>query len=316
MTMTYPPIDPYTRGYLAREPQHRLYVEQCGSPAGIPVVVLHGGPGSGCRAEQRTLFDPAAFRIILPDQRGAGRSRPFGSLAGNDTDTLVADLEALRRALEIRRWVVFGGSWGATLALRYAASHPERVSGLVLRGVLAGRRRDRDWVFGADGVARLYPEAYRRFLSVLPADLRDRPLAGYATLFTDQSASTRRRAAEAWLAWEVHVATGSHAGGRADGPAVAVERAQIACHYAVNDFFLDPWEGALPDHGALAGVPGTIVHGRRDLICPVEQAYAVHERWPAATLEIVEDGGHLAGQAPMQSALVAATDRLRDCPGH
>jgi proline iminopeptidase len=310
--MVYPVSEPFRRGRLEREPGHSLYFEECGRTDGIPVVVLHGGPGSGCRPEQRRLFDPRAYRVILPDQRGSGHSRPFGSLADNRTPALVEDLEALRRHLGIERWVVCGGSWGGTLALCYAERHPARVLGMILRGTLAGRRRDRDWVFGADGIARCFPEAYARFRSVLPSDLWHDPLAGYGALLDDQIAATRRTAASAWLAWERHVATAGRVKAGDAGRGDSVERARIACHYAANDFFLHPRDGALPAAGALDGIPGTIVHGRRDLMCPVEQAFAVHERWPDAELEVIEEAGHLAGEPAITAALVAAADRLRD----
>lgn len=312
--MPYPPIEPYRWGYLERPSGHTLYFEESGNPQGVPVVVLHGGPGSGSRPGHRRWFDPAAYRVVLWDQRGAGRSRPAGELAGNDTARLVEDTEALRAHLGLERWLVFGGSWGGTLALRYVAAHRERTLGLVVRGTLAGRRIDRDWFFGRHGVARLLPWGYHRFLDALPNDLRAEPLRGYRMcLSPDADEHSRRRAAAAWLAWEECV-SGAARPPPAPGPAgdCATGRARIACHFAINDFFLDPEAGALPPHGALDGLPGTIVHGARDLVCPVDQAMAIHERWPGARLDIVEGAGHLEGEAGIAAALIAATDRLRD----
>jgi proline iminopeptidase len=302
----YPLAGPYHCGHLRRPLQHRLYYEEHGNPGGMPAVVLHGGPGSGCRPALAGFFDPQRYRVVLPDQRGAGRSWPQGRLQGNDTAALVEDLEVLRRVLGIERWLVFGGSWGATLGLCYARAHPERVTGLVLRGTLAGRRRDRDWVFGADGAARLFPAAYAGFRSLLPDAAAD-PVGGYWRLLHDPREQIRLAAARAWLAWEDHVAL------QQPPPANSVpnlHRALIACHYAHRDFFLDPVSGALPDSGELDAIPGVIIHGERDLVCPVDQALELHRRWPTATLEVIAGAGHLSDDAAIQTALVRATDAL------
>lgn len=308
MSGLYPELQPYHWAFLEREGECALYYEESGNRAGIPVVVLHGGPGSGCRPVMRRYFDPRLYRIVLLDQRGAGRSRPFGCVAGNETMQLVGDLDALREVLGIERWVLFGGSWGATLALVYALAHPDHTLALILRGVLAGRQRDRDWLFGPEGAARIYPEAYRAFVSHLPADLQGQPIEGYWARLNDQSAQTRRAAAAAWLSWEDHVAaSGSN---HKLPPRTVVERALIACHYARNGFFLDAVTGALPATGALDQIPGIIVHGRRDLVCPVDQALELHRRWPRAELQVEEEAGHLAADPVLERRLVQAANAL------
>lgn len=302
----YPPSGAYSQGILRVPTGHALYYEQHGSADGIPAVVLHGGPGSGCRPELASFFDPERWRVVLFDQRGCGRSTPAGELSGNNTESLVEDVERLRTALGIERWLVFGGSWGATLALCYAQVHTARVLALVLRGSFLGRRRDRDWVFGSDGVARLFPEPYQRFLAMLPAPARRDPVQGYWDLLNSESPAQREAAAQAWSDWEDHVAL------QAAPPQAraTIERPLIACHYARNDFFLDPEQGALPPPGALDDLPGYIIHGSRDLVCPLEHAYVLHRHWRRAQLDIVADAGHLASQTGLKEALTAATDAL------
>ncbi|TVP86030.1 MAG: prolyl aminopeptidase, partial [Thioalkalivibrio sp.] len=311
METLYPPIEPLETGRLDVGDGHRLYWETCGNPDGLPVVFLHGGPGSGCEPWQRRFFDPARYRIVLFDQRGSGRSTPHASLDANTTAHLVADIERLRESLGVQRWVVFGGSWGSTLGLAYAEAHPDRVLGLVLRGIFLCRPRDIRW-FYQSGADRLFPEAWSRFLEPIPADERDDLVAAYHRRLTAPDPELRERAARAWSVWE-----GSSSCLRPNpdviahfaDPSVAVSLARIECHYFRNDSFLEP-EQLLRDAGRLAGIPGYIVHGRYDVVCPVEQAVALHRVWPQAELRIVPDAGHSAAEPGITRELVAATDAL------
>lgn len=304
----YPPLQPYRQGTLAVGDGHELYFEESGNPHGIAVVCLHGGPGSGGGALLRRFFDPQRCRIVVYDQRGAGRSRPAGALHGNRSEQLVGDLEALRLHLALPRWWLFGGSWGATLAVRYAQYHLERVQGLILRGPLLGRQRDLDWFFGPQGVARIYPRDYQAFLAPLAPEERATPLAGYARLLADPQ--RRAEAARHWAGWDHRVATGSRR--TANEPAEA-GRCAIACHYALNRFFLPP-EGVLGAVAQLAGVPGYIVQGQLDLVCPAEGAATLAEEWAGAELELLEGAGHLMTDPAIARALVRATAELLGQP--
>ncbi len=318
MRQLYPAIEPFARGYLDVGGPHRLYYEQSGNPDGIPVVCLHGGPGSGCAPWQRCFFDPQRFHIILYDQRGAGQSQPQACLQSNTTAALLADLEMLRQRLGLRRWILFGGSWGATLALLYAQSCPGAMIGLALRGVFLARQQDRAWFFGPDGVARLFPEAYGRFLEGLDADERKEPVQAYYPRLTADDPAVRRTAALAWHAWEDTVTSHTlDTGGKADEPEpdALVVRAKIACHYACHGYFLGDG-GALAGIEAMDSLPGIIVHGRRDLVCPVESAITLHRAWPAAALMLLDDCGHPAAEPAMQDALISATETLVDQAGH
>jgi proline iminopeptidase len=300
--LLYPALEPDRQGLLPVADGHRLYYEQSGTPQGLPVVCLHGGPGSGSNPALRRFLDPKRCRIIVYDQRGTGRSEPAGELRANATPALVEDLEALRQHLSIERWLLFGGSWGATLALAYAQAHAHRVLGLILRGPLLGRRRDLDWFFGPDGVARLFPREYRAFLSVLPEHLRARPLSGYMELFRSPLPEDRRRAARAWAAWDRCVATADSSG---QGAEANPARYAIACHYAANGFFL-PENGILNEAHELAGIPGVLVQGQLDLVCPAEGAATLAEHWPQLGLHIVPGAGHLATEPAIARVLVDA----------
>lgn len=311
MESLYPPVEPGATGTLDVGDGHRLYWETCGDPDGLPVVFLHGGPGSGCEPWHRRFFDPARYRIVLFDQRGSGRSTPHAGLDANTTPHLVEDIERLREALGVQRWVVFGGSWGSTLGLAYAQAHPDRVLGLVLRGIFLCRPRDIRW-FYQSGADRLFPEAWARFRELIPEEERVDMVAAYHRRLTGPDRELRERAAQAWSVWEgsssclrpnpdvvAHFADSS----------VAVSLARIECHYFFNDSFLEP-DQLLRDADRLAGIPGYIVHGRYDVVCPVEQAVALHRVWPQAELRIVPDAGHSAAEPGIARELVAATDAL------
>jgi proline iminopeptidase len=311
MPELYPDILPYAVHRVAVDERHALYVEECGTAKGIPALFLHGGPGAGCEPYHRRFFDPARYRVVLFDQRGAGRSVPHADLTANTTWLLVADIERIRERLGIERWLVFGGSWGSTLALAYAQAHPERVSALVLRGIFLCRDAEVRW-FYQEGASRLFPDYWADFVApVAPADRHDM-LAAYHRLLTGADDIARMAAAKAWSTWEGRTATllpnpsvVSHFG----DPHVALSLARIECHYFVHQAFLRPNQ-LLEDAGRLAAIPTVIVHGRYDLICPLENAWALHKALPGSELVIVPDAGHAASEPGIRSALVEATDHF------
>ncbi|GAA4549554.1 prolyl aminopeptidase [Amycolatopsis samaneae] len=313
----YPPLAPHAQGMLDVGDGHRIHCEQAGNPDGKPVVVLHGGPGSGIAPLTRRHFDPGAYRIVLFDQRGAGRSTPHIGEDGVDPATntlwhLVADMELLRERLGIDRWQVFGGSWGATLALAYAEKHPERVSELVLRGVFTVRRGELDWLYGG-GAANLFPKEWEDFLAPVPADRRDDPIAAYAELVHDPDPAVRERAALAWSVWEgatVSLFPQESFVRQYSEPKFALTFARLALHYFSHGAWLE--EGQLiRDAGRLAGIPGVIVQGRYDAVCPPATAYALHRAWPGSRLRLIEGAGHAVNDPGVLAALRAATDGFR-----
>lgn len=324
--MPYPAIDPYHTWRLPVAPPHLLYVEECGNPCGLPVVVLHGGPGSGCRPNHRAFFDPAFYRILLFDQRGSGRSEPRGCVRLNRTPDLIDDLECIRRALGVNRWLLFGGSWGATLALLYAQAHPAAVLGLVLRGVFLARQRDLEWFFGADGVARVFPEEWEAFVQAIPPAERDHLVAAYNRRVQDPGRG--QGLVEAWSAWEDRVATWTLGGSPAtrarristgeSDPGTGAEdlerrhaKVRIATHFARHKYFIAPNQ-ILERVASLPEVPVSIVQGRRDLVCPMEGAWALHRAIPGSRLIVAPSAGHLDSEPEIVDALVGETDRLRD----
>jgi proline iminopeptidase len=307
----YPDTLPYAVHRLAVDHRHALYVEECGTAKGIPALFLHGGPGAGCEPYHRRFFDPTRYRVVLFDQRGAGRSVPHADLTDNTTWHLVADIERIRERLGIERWLVFGGSWGSTLALAYAQTHPERVSALVLRGIFLCRDDEIRW-FYQEGASRLFPEYWADFVAPVAVVDRHDMLTAYHRLLTGTDDIARMAAAKAWSTWEGRTATllpnasvVSHFG----DPHVALSLARIECHYFVHQAFLRPSQ-LLDDTERLAGIPAVIVHGRYDVICPLESAWALHRAWPGSELVIVPDAGHAASEPGIRSALVEATDRF------
>ncbi|MBI5462814.1 MAG: prolyl aminopeptidase [Gammaproteobacteria bacterium] len=309
----YPEIHPYVRHTLAVDAVHQLYIEESGNPQGIPVVFLHGGPGAGCEPFQRRFFDPQRYRIVLFDQRGCGKSTPHAELAGNTTQDLVADIERIREHLGIERWLVFGGSWGSTLGLAYAEAHPERVSGLVLRGIFLCRPRDIHW-FYQDGAAFVFPDYWQDFLAPIPPAERGNMVAAYYARLTGNDEITRMAAAKAWSLWEGRTATLLPRQSVIDHfthPFTALSLARIECHYFMHDSFLQP-DQLLAQADRLKGIPGVIVHGRYDVVCPVEQAFALHRAWPEAQLDIIADAGHSATEPGIANALVRATDSFAE----
>ena len=316
MAAMYPEIEPYEDGMLAVGGGHRVYWETCGNPLGKPAVVLHGGPGSGCSEWHRRLFDPAAWRVVLFDQRGCGRSRPHASdpdaeLGSNTTCKLIEDMEALRRRLDIDRWLVLGGSWGSTLALAWAERHPERVSEMILFGVTTGRRSEFDWLFRG-GVSAFFPEQWARLKAALPAGEADADIVeAYHRLLHDPDPGVRRRAASEWCRWESATPDWPPAAGLAPrfrDPAFAMAFARIVTHYVRHHAWLE--DGCLlRGAGSLSEVPGLMVNGRFDFQAPVANAWELSRVWPRAGLVIVDDAGHAAGAA-IREELVRATDRF------
>jgi proline iminopeptidase len=309
----YPEITPFDTRRLAVQPPHELYLEQCGSPDGIPALFLHGGPGSGCESYHRRFFDPHRYRVILFDQRGCGRSTPHAELAHNDTQALIADIELIRGQLGIDRWLVFGGSWGSTLALAYAQAHPDRVSALVLRGVFLCREQEIRW-FYQDGAGRVFPDYWRDYLAPIPPEERHDMLAAYHRRLTGDNELARLAAAKAWSLWEGRCASllpNESIVNHFDQPRTALSLARIEAHYFVNQAFLAP-DQLLRHADRLREIPGVIVHGRYDLICPLENAWELHQAWPASRLQVVPDAGHAASEPGIRSALVEATDQFAD----
>lgn len=312
-----PSAQPRHEGHLEVEGGHRIHFAQWGRPGALPVAYLHGGPGSGCAPEARLLFDLRRFAPVLHDQRGAGRSVPAGALEANTTEYLVQDLERLRQHLGIERWLLFGGSWGAALALLYAQRFPERVLGMVLRGVFLARPADARWFFGPRGVARIFPREYAAFTAGLHAEHRDDPVAAYAAWLDDPDPAVHQLAARRWRDWEDtvvrHGLPRTHTGRSAPGPEphTLIQRARIGAHYARHDFFLGG-DGALPRPGALQGIPGQLVHGALDLVCPLDSACTLHRHWPDAQLRIVERAGHAGTHPALRTALLEALDQLAE----
>jgi proline iminopeptidase len=311
MRRLYPEIEPYRTERLPVGDGHVLHVEQCGDPAGVPVVFLHGGPGAGLAPAHRRFFDPARWRVVLFDQRGAGQSTPFAGLEHNTTADLVADIETLRAHLGIARWLVFGGSWGSTLALAYAEAHPERVTGLVLRGIFLGTDAGVRWLFEAGGAARIFPDKWERFVAPIPPAERAQLVEAYWRRLTADDAATRLAAARAWGAWEGGVLTledSPESEAEYGDPAVAVSLARLEAHYFRHACFLAP-DQLLRDVGRIRQLPGVIVHGRYDMDCPLEGAFALHQAWPEADFHVVL-AGHAASEPAIVDQLIRATDRF------
>ena len=309
----YPEIEPYRQFTLDVGDGHTLYVEESGNPGGRPILFVHGGPGGGADARSRRFFDPDFYRIVVFDQRGCGRSKPFAETQANTTWHLVADMEKIRESLGIERWALFGGSWGSTLSLAYAEKHPERVTGLVLRGIFLGRETDFDW-FYYHGAPEIYPEHYRDFLEPVPPEKRDALIPAYQALLDSPDEAVRERAALSWTRWELRASSllpDEDMIRAYSEPEKAVPMARLEVHYFVNDCFLEPGQ-LLRDIGRIRQLPGYIVQGRYDMVCPPEGAWALHEAWPEAAFEWVADAGHSALEPGILAALVRATDSLRE----
>ncbi len=307
----YPPIEPYRQQLLDMPGGHRLYVEQCGNPDGAPVVVLHGGPGGGCSPGMRRFFDPRHYRTVLFDQRGCGRSSPHAGVENNTTWDLVADIERIRKDLGIERWVVFGGSWGACLALLYAQAHPDRVEALALRGVFTMTRAELGWFYGG-GAGRFWPEQWRAFAQMVPADERDDLIAAYHKRLFGADPVEQARFARAWAGWESALAVLDPGDGRGyPSSAYALAFARLENHYFTHGGFLECDDQVMRDMPRIRHLPGHIVQGRYDMICPPHTAQALHEAWPGSTLKMIANAGHALSEPGITAALVALMDGLR-----
>ena len=307
----FPKIDPFGEGTLSLDGGHKMYWEQSGNPNGVPVVFLHGGPGAGANAAHRRFFDPEFYRIVIFDQRGAGRSKPYAELADNTTQHLVDDMEVLRRHLGIERWLLFGGSWGSTLALSYGVKHPERAAGFVLRGIFLGTTKELDWFL--NGLRVVFPEAWRAFTEFLPEEERGDVLDGYYRRLTDSDPKIHRPAAQAWNHYETSCSTlitdfekGAPSG---SGPQ-ALALARIEAHYFKNGMFLED-DYLLKNIDVIRDIPAMIVQGRYDMVCPVITADTLARAWPKADYAVIPDAGHSAMEPGIRAALVMATEGLK-----
>jgi len=308
MLTLYPEVKPNDKFRLNVSALHEIYVEECGNPHGIPVLVVHGGPGAGCDATMRRFFDTTHYRIVLFDQRGAGRSLPHAELEENTTQALISDMEAIRRKLRIDRWILFGGSWGSTLSLAYAQTHPEKVLGLILRGIFLCRDQDLHW-FYQDGASHVFPDYWEDYQRLIPEDERADYIAAYYKRLVGADDVLRMAAAKAWSVWEARCATlrpNHDVVEHFADPHVATSLARIEAHYFVNHIFLAKNQ-LLRDAPILEKIPGIIVHGRYDMVCPLDNAMDLHRAWPESHLEIVRDAGHSALEPGIVDALVRAT---------
>jgi proline iminopeptidase len=313
MKTLYDPIETFDQGMMSVSPVHTLYYEQCGNPQGQPVVFLHGGPGGGIVPDYRRYFDPNVYRVVLFDQRGSGQSTPHANLEDNTTWHLVADIEQLRERLGIREWMVFGGSWGSTLALAYAETHPERVRQLVLRGIFLCRPKEIAW-FYQDGASAVFPDMWEHYLKVIPEGERGNMLEAYYRRLTSEDEEVRLEAARAWSIWEGSTSKLFPSQNLIDAfgdPHMALSLARIECHYFMNNAFFDTDNTLVENVGKIRHIPAVIVQGRYDMVCPMMSAWELHRTWPEAELRVIADAGHSATEPGIIDALVDATDGYR-----
>lgn len=306
----YPEIKPYETGFLRVSDLHEIYYEQCGNKSGKPVVYVHGGPGGGIGPRDRRYFDPDIYRIVLFDQRGAGKSRPPAELRENTTWHLVADLERLRCHLCVDKWVVFGGSWGSTLSLVYAQQHPDRVVALVLRGIFTLRRRELDWYY-QDGANHIFPDAWDKFIEPIPVAERHDLMSAYHRRLTGSDEVTQLECARSWSAWEMSTSrliVDRDLLRRVESDLWALQFAKIEAHYFVHGGFFHTDTQIFDDLHKIRDTPATIIQGRYDVVCPAETAWQLHKLWPEAKLHIIDDAGHSAKETGITTALINATD--------
>lgn len=311
MQILYPDIKAYAKHKLTVDNIHTLHIEECGSPGGLPVLFVHGGPGAGCGPSDRRFFDPDKYRIILYDQRGAGKSTPHACLENNTTDHLINDIETIREHLNIDQWVLFGGSWGSTLSLLYAEKYPQNVLGLILRGIFLCREQDFHW-FYQHGAGRIFPDYWQNYLEPIPEAERADMISAYHTRLTGPNELAKMAAAKAWASWEAHCATlrpNSDVINRFTEPHMALALSRIEAHYFINKAFIKPNQ-IIDQAAALEGIPGIIIHGRYDAICPLDNAMALRNVWPDAQLQIIRDAGHSSHEPSIVDALVRATNMM------
>lgn len=311
MSELYPPIHENRHFYLKVDDLHEIYVEECGNEDGIPVVFLHGGPGAGCELYHRQLFDPEKYRIILFDQRGCGRSHPHASLVNNTTQHLIEDIEKIRNELSIDKWVVAGGSWGSTLSLAYAETYPEKVLGLIVRGIFLTTAKEIHW-FYQEGASQIFPDYWQEFLHPIPESERSHLLEAYHKLLTGNNEIARMGAAKAWSLWEARTATLQPSASVLEhfsDPRNALSIACIEAHYFINDSFMEDNQ-LLNNADRLKDIPGFIIHGRYDMICPMKQAFDLHNAWPQSEFFVVQGAGHSASEQGISAALIKASNDL------
>lgn len=310
----FPEIEPYNKGMLKVSDIHTLYWEECGNPEGRPVVFLHGGPGGGVAPDHRRFFDPKTYRIILFDQRGSGQSIPCAELRENTTWDLVKDTETIREMLKIDKWVVFGGSWGSTLALAYAITHPERVKALVLRGIFLCRPSEIKW-FYQEGASQIFPDVWDEYLKPIPENERHDLVSAYYKRLTHEDPEVRLQAAKAWSKWEAatsRLIVDPKAIDEFDDPEYALSFARIECHYFTNNAFFKTNNWLLENIDKIRHIPGAIVQGRYDVVCPAKSAWELHKAWPEAKFTFVPDSGHAAAEPGTRSALIEATESFKN----
>lgn len=309
----FPEIEPYNKGMLKVSDLHTLYWEECGNPAGRPVVFLHGGPGGGIAPDHRRFFDPKTYRIILFDQRGSGKSTPCAEIRENTTWNLVNDIETIREMLKIEEWVVFGGSWGSTLALTYAITHPQKVKALILRGIFLCRPSEIQW-FYQEGASQIFPDVWDEYLKPIPTNERHDLVTAYYKRLTHEQAEVRLQAAKAWSKWEAatsRLIVSPSAIEEFDDPDYALSFARIECHYFTNNAFFNTNNWILENVEKIRHIPGVIVQGRYDVVCPARSAWDLHKAWPEAELHIIPDSGHAAAEPGTRSALIEASEKFK-----
>jgi len=311
MPTLYPDIKTNLQHSISVDDTHVLHVEECGDPDGIPVLFLHGGPGAGIESYHRRFFDPEKYRMILFDQRGSGKSTPHACLTNNTTQDLVTDIEVIRQQLEIDQWIVFGGSWGSTLSLVYAETHPDQVKALVLRGIFLCREKEIQW-FYQSGASYIYPDYWQDFIAPVPVNERDDIVNAYYKILTGKNDIARMSAAKAWSLWEgrtASIAARKEVVNHFSRTHTALSVALIECHYFVNNSFLTPNQ-ILENLDSIRHIPAYIVQGRYDMICPMQSAWDLHQAWPEAKFTVVKDAGHAASEPGIISALVGIMDEL------
>lgn len=311
MKILYPSIKNYAEHKIDVSHGHTIYVEESGEPTGIPVLFVHGGPGAGCTPDDRRYFDPERYRIILFDQRGCGHSTPHGSLENNNLSALLDDIEAIREFLNVDRWMLFGGSWGSTLSLLYAQKHPEKILAMVLRGIFLGRDSDLHWLY-KEGANRVFPDYWQEFMHPIPEEERGDFLEAYYKRLSGEDELARMGAAKHWAQWEGQCATlhpSKAVFERFTNPHTAMSLSRIETHYFKHQCFIEPNQ-ILRNVSKLEGIPGIIVHGRYDMICPFDNALALHQAWPRSELFAIRDAGHSALEPGITDALISATELM------
>ncbi len=313
MRVKYPPIEPYRTGHLDVGSGHKVYFEESGNPKGNPVIFLHGGPGSGTDASHRCYFDPKMYRIILMDQRGSGKSTPHASIHDNTTWHLVSDLESLRLFLGVEKWVVFGGSWGSTLALAYAETHPDQVKALILRGIFLGRPKELRW-FYQEGVNHLVTDEWEKYIDLIPDEERNDLIAAYYKRLISDDLVLRKKAAAAWARWEavnLKLLFDPVLFEEFTADFKADSLARLECHYFMHRCFFKTENWLIENVGRIRHIPAVIIHGRYDLVCPFESAWELHKAWPEARFEVIPNAGHAASESGITDALICASDMFK-----